>query len=268
MKVLLRYCNNAQYQWINAEWENGKYYELHERGRGYQFNQSNIMAVTEDDRTNYVRCAHCGKLIQNTPEAIEEHFAKQEADKNCINCKYLRIYGNKRNVVTKYDENEDGTYTVTETCNATLGCGKCYWTSPVDSDEAKNRCIYNQCRKIGVKPIEDVFVKYPNLFSRQITVDALNANKYAYEEYRDGYFIYDMKCRGCLKACVNSSGIVDKFLVIIRGWETDAYYSATHNMLLFINGGKYDENWRDYISETRHNDILKKLSKLYEEVNA
>lgn len=265
MKVLLKNHGGKKYVWVEAEWEAGRYYELHTWGRGYYIDQINIIAVTDDNRIGYVQCRNCGALIKNTPEAIEEHFKEKEKDRNCLECKYLSIYGDKRNVKKYYVVNDNGSHSVTETYDAQLGCKKTYYTHPLGSAETERRCIYRQCRIMGVTEINDIFVKYPNVFDRYLTVDALIEKKYAYEGYVDGYFVYDLKCRGSLKALVNEKGIVECYKVSTRGWDYYMAYSAIHNKI-FITDGYYRDDISNYLSDSKKEMILKRLQKLYEEV--
>ncbi len=268
MEILLRNYNNEKYVWMEADWRDGKYLVSDAVFGETEIDTLSVMAVRNDNRNNKVQCAYCGAIIENTPEAIERHYVEEEAKKDCTKCRYMRIYGDKMNKQITYEENPDGTYKCSETCEVRLGCTTSYWTKEIHTAEASRNCIYSQCRKKGVTVINDVFVKYPGLFNKQITVDALEAKKYAREEYKNGYFRYDMKLRGALKACVNDIGIVDHFLLIKNGYTTKLYYSGAYNKLFYADWGNYQENVSDIMSESRKSQILDKLSKLYEEVNA
>jgi hypothetical protein len=229
---------------------------------------NNIIAIKEDDRIGYVLCNNCGELVKNTPEDIEAHFALKEKNKDCLNCAYLRTYGDKYNKKVSYVKNEDErTYSVVETYDTLLGCAASYWTQEINSTNAKRDCIHARCRRNGVSEINDIFVKYDNPFDQHITVDFLREKKFTCEGYIDGYWEYDLKCRGYLKACVNKLGIVDKFKVHSKGFEYDAYYSARHNKLFFGCADIYDERHSDYVTDSKYNTILTKLSNIFEEAN-
>lgn len=267
MKILLRKYNNKYYVWKPAVWEGGDYYLFENKTRGARIYMDNIIAVTEDTRANFVVCKNCGKLIENTPESIERHFAEQEAMKDCLKCSYLTQYGDKRQRKVTYTPTDNGNYAAIETYETLLGCKAGYWTQEIHSSAAQRDCVYARCRKLGVAEINDVFVKYPNPFDKHITIDLLTDKKYHCEGYIDGYYRYDLKCRNTVKACVNELGIVDHFLVSMRGGEFKFYYSARHNKIFFKDWNKYDEKWGDFISEAKHEQILTKLSKLYEEAS-
>lgn len=267
MKVLLRNWEGKSYVWKNAKWEGDHYYliDADEWFGDVQIDQICILAVSEDNRANYVRCANCGALIENTPESIEQHFAEKEAEKDCFKCNRLRTYGNKMNASITYAPNADGTYSVSETYVSKLGCTVNYYTEDINSASAKKNCIYSRCRRAGVKPINDVFVQYPNPFNKQLTIDFLDKKKFTCDGYKNGYYEYDLKLRNTLKACVNDNGIIDHFRINMRGWNYNIYYSDTHNKLFYACYGRYDDKCSDIMSDAKVDQILAKLSKLYEE---
>jgi hypothetical protein len=95
----------------------------------------------------------------------------------------------------------------------------------------------------------------------------LKEKKYICEGYVDGHFEYDLKCRGTVKACVNDLGIVDHFKVSSKGYDYIMYYSVRYDKVFFAEWSKYNENWFNYVSETKHAQILSKMRALYKEDN-
>lgn len=268
MKVLLRQLSDSQYYvWMDAVYENGRFRIVYENGHKQNIADTDILAIKDDNRSEYVVCNNCGIMIHNDPESIEAHFAEQESQRNCFKCGSLRR-NYIQSVYAEMENNPDGTIRVTETYNAELRCGQSYWNSPmVNTDAAKDICVYYRCRKRGVHPIEDIFTKYPNLFDKHITVDVLNANKYLPDAdgMRNGYFEYDMKLRSTLKACVNKLGIVDHFVVKCRSYKYNVYYSAKYDKLFFADYTTYSEHMPNYMSEAKYNQIHAKISALYKE---
>lgn len=263
MKILIRQYESKYYVWKDAEWQDGNYVIPNTKQK---ISMTNILAVTEDNRIGYVQCYHCGKLIKNDPESIEQHFAEVEARKDCLKCEKMVPYGDKMSPVLTIERNADGTYSVVEKYNTKLGCrASYYYTQNIESEKVKRDCIYLQCRRNGVREINDAFVKYPGMFEKQITADTLVANKCVFEGYNDGYYEYDMKMRGSVKACVNEMGIVDHFVVLARGWRYIFYYSDKYKKIFFNYYDKYYENTRDYITDSKADSIIKKLSSIYEE---
>lgn len=266
MKVLLRKWLDKYYVWHNAEWVGNKYYLVVDGFRMSScIDSTMILAVAEDNRNNYVVCNNCGEIIENTPEAIEAHYTAEEAKKDCFSCKNLRFLGDAQNEQTTYTKNEDGSYRVAKTFDTQLGCRVNYWTEELESKTVKENCIFYRCRRYGVKPIEDVFVKYPGLFDKQITMDLLQEKKYTFEGYSDGYYIYDLRMRGTLKACVNEMGIVDHFIVFHRGWSSTIYYSNKYNKLFLSDWGKYNPDISEAMNSKKEEQVLEKLASLYKE---
>lgn len=261
MKILLRLYGGKYYVWKNAKWEGG-YYKLLDNDDS--ISETSILAVTEDERIGYVQCAYCGELVENNPEAIEAHYAKLEAQKNCMKCDKLVQFGDKMNAKKTFKANEDGTYTVEEAYDTKLGCRMSYYTENIHSERAKINCKFALCRRKGVRTINDTFVKYPGLFEKQITVDTLTAKKYVFDRYSNGFYEYDLKMRGTLKACVNENGIVDHFILYVRGWAYTIYYSDKYKKLFYHDWSKYGENL-DFLNDTKMQKIIEKISQLYEE---
>lgn len=262
MKILIRKYKNKYYVWKDAEWKEGYYYI--DDGNEVVY-MNNILAVTEDPRIGYVECRHCGKLVKNDPESIERHFAEVEAQKDCLKCEKMVTYGDKISPERTIEQNEDGTYKVVEKYNTHLGCRAYYYTVNIHSNAANKDCIYRQCRRKGVQQINDAFVNYPGLFEKQITADTLIANKCTFEGHQNGFYEYDMKMRGTVKACVNELGIVDHFVVEVRGWRYIFHYSDKYQKIFFEHYERYYEKVSDYITNSKAESIIKKLSKIYEE---
>lgn len=272
MRILLRKYNNSYYVWKDAVYSNGIYY-LTENGKPTSsMAQTNILAVDDDDRANYVKCLHCGAIIKNDPESIEAHFVEQEAKRNCLSCDDMVHYGGEEDVAVQYTKNEDGTYHFTKECNTKLGCnyGYSYICRDIDTEEARHSCKYFQCRKIGVSKIDDVFVKYPGTFNKQITIDWLVKNGFTnkgFEGASRNEWAVDLGLRGnTLHAVVNELGIVDRFYIHHRYDCYTAYYSEKYDKLFFVDGTKYTEEIPWGLSQAKYNSAKKVIEKLYKEV--
>lgn len=264
MKILLRKHGDEYYVWKDAIYarKHGVYYFcVDER----IVSETQILAIKDDDRANYVTCNHCGALIKNDPASIEAHFTEQEANRDCFHCDRMSA-SNASTLDIQYVKNNDGTYRKTETTNVNLYCGKHYWDRIlIDDPITKTTCIYAQCRKRGTSPIEDTFSQYPDLFDKQVAVDVLNEKNSSYDGYEYPFFIYDLKCHDAVKACVNELGIIDHFIVSFRTHSVNAYYSAKYDKLFFSNNDFYAEHpWFD-LSDNRYNQAKAKISALYKE---
>ena len=270
MKVLLRKYGDQYYVWKDAKYDRGLYIITDDDGDPITLHITEILATKEDERKDCVQCINCGAIIKNTPEALEEHYAKREAERNCLTCEHVREYDKVSNTAKKtYQKNEDGTYHHTTEYDVHLSCKKASWwfATDINSQDAANNCVYNKCRTSGVSEIDDLFVQRPDVFEKHITADTLKLNRYACDGYRHGYFEYDLKCRGTLIANVNEMGIVDHFTVLYRGYAFYMYYSAKYNTLYHADGGKYVAGCPYDLSHSKYDQVLAKISELYKEAS-
>lgn len=265
MNILIRKYDGKYYVKKEAILNSDGQYLLTKTGEF--ISQTNILAVYDDARIGYVQCSYCGELVRNDPESIEAHYNSREASRNCLECERLAIYGDVKDHVKNYVHNGDGTYNATETYVTRLGCRMTYLKEDIHSTNAVKNCKYFRCRKSGMLPIDDIFVQYPNPFVKQITADMLARKNYELEGHHNGFYIYDMKLRGVLKACVNECGIVDHYLVSYKDDEWVVYYSDTYNRLFVSYYSKYKYNLNDFFSENRQTQVLSKIAQLYEEAN-
>ena len=100
------------------------------------------------------------------------------------------------------------------------------------------------------------------------TRPVFRAKKYQFEGYQSGYFVYDLRARGTLKACVNELGIVDHFIVGHRGWNYIMYYSDKYNKLFVSDSGRYKDNAIYCTSESKVKSTISKIAELFKEENA
>jgi hypothetical protein len=267
MKILLRKFGDEYYVWKDAVYKNSYYIE--NDGVEILIHENLILAVKDDDRGGKVLCKYCNALIDDTPEAIEKHFADREASKNCLTCELCVPYGTRNNSTTVYTPNGDGTYHQCINEDVKLRCKNAGYYSEVDinSSYAAKNCQFNLCRIKGVQKFEDFFLKYPGAFDKNLTVDFLNQKEFVYEGYYNGFFHYDLKLRNALSACVNEMGVVDHFIVRHRGWSFNAYYSERYDKLFFERFNDYGETTPGNMSDTKHKNAKDKIAALYKEAN-
>lgn len=257
MQILLRKYQGKSYVWKEAKFDRDEY-----TIDGFHVSQTNIIAVKGGEGKKIVRCRFCGEKMENNPEVIEKHFADQEAKRDCLQCMQRQFYnkGSVNRVVTK---GENGGYNIQESYTAKLRC--CYSWNDVETEAAVTACQFNQHRKQGVEPVGGWLLDYPDLFEKQITVEALKAKGYEYCRRYDGFFEYDMKMRGTMHAYVNEYGIVDHFVASYRGYNNTFYYSATQDKLFYYSNGEYNDKMPWNWGETKYNTVRKKITDLYKE---
>ena len=260
MQVLLRMYDGKYYVWKEAK---------HERNTfiidGSRWSETDIIAVRGEEGKKYVRCKYCNEQIDNTPEAIEKHFVEWEAKRDCTKCRDMRLES-KSLPERSFVKNEEGRYEVTEKYTASISC-TLFWGDP-ESETGKAFCKFNQHRKQGVEAIGGILMQYPDLFEKQITVEALKANDYHFENRWNGFFSYDMNLRNTLYAYVNECGIVDHFEASYRGTYRTFYYSATQKKLFYAQSGCYKEGIPSNWSENKYKQVRRKIEALYKEDNA
>lgn len=266
MRILLRNFDKKPYVWKDCEFKDGKYAitTADEIFGDFTWNpdETDIIAVDGVENSQVV-CQHCGEIIENTPEAIEAHFAAMEKKKDCINCDNL-VFDNKPKIIEREAEKIGSIYRVTQTMDTRLYCKMGWNTNDIDSSNAKSNCKYLACRKKGVKTFDDIFHRYPGVFDSVITVEALKAKNLRYDGFNGRYFIYDMKSRGTIKACVNEAGVVECFLVSSNGNRIYYCYSEKYDKLFYINGSKYLEGCPYWFRDTKFEEAHKKIKALYE----
>lgn len=231
--------------------------------------ENNILSVKDDDRTKYVVCSKCGKIIPNTPKAIKEHKEASCSSAACFACPYMAEH-DVDTVTKKYTLNEDGTYTKNLKENMHLVCTYVRYskgTFDINSEEARKYCNSRGCMDAQLSSIDSVFIKYPDLFDTMITVDMLNPKCWNFYEkdYYDGY-IFKARKRFALYAHVNSKGIVTKFVHAFGRSREDLLYSHKYNKLFWDNNCKYHE--KSSIYSSYEENIREFLHNIYEEANA
>ena len=269
MRILLRRDDKGkEYVWCDATYKKERYYRLL-NGCEVEVYETNIAAVEGHEKANYVICNCCGEAITNTPEEIEKHYKKSENSKDCTQCRFLSFDNytpdKKRQIVAL----GEGKYDITENFTSSLYCNSTYSKRRVEEVNLRSNCLFYRCRMQGTRPPRDIFANYPDAFETLITVDTLIEKKYKLDGNEDGYFLYDMKSRGTIKACVNSLGIVDCFRVSSNGDKVYFYYSEKYDRVFL--GSRWDRNYMTSIPhwfrEAKYEEALKKIRALYEGAN-
>lgn len=262
MQILLRRYGSEEYVWKKAVYKSEVYYITGDYGDEYRIRDVEIVAVKDNEYAEYMICANCGALIKNTNEEIEKHYAEMEAKRDCASCSDVNFADKK--LQSRTIENEDGTYTVTETFTARPRCAVVSWNPcSIESAVKNGRCKFIACRSTGMRPQNSIFFRLPGVFDSAITVDVLNANKYKYDGANSDYFVYDLRSRGTIKACVNSAGVVDHFIVSSKGNKVIYYYSEKYDKMFYKNGWEYIEGKPYWFTDTKFNEAHQKIKALY-----
>lgn len=260
MKALLRKSGDQYYVWKNVRYEKGEYIN----SEGFAHNETEFLTI-KDAESGHVVCNNCGAKIKNDPVSIEQHYTSEEAKRNCFTCKNVRAES-RYNKTVSISKDENGEYIVTETCKAgSLRCGYS-WQRELDTEVAKLSCAHYRCRREGVRPYGGTLMNTPDLFETQITSDLLVKKKYEFKQVHNGEFLYDLKCRGTFLAVVNACGIVDHFMLRYNYRTYWFCYSAKYNKLFYAKNGEYTEGKPRDLSDTKYDQIKKRVESLYKEV--
>jgi hypothetical protein len=268
MRILLRRDDKGnEYVWKDATYK-GEKYIVNNGVQDVQVYETNIVAVEGHEKAGYVVCKTCGEFVKNTPEEIAKHYETMEKNRDCSKCCYVS-FDNNRKIHREMVDNGDGTYSVTEEFKSELYCGNNYYKKKVSEMDIRKQCIAYACRRNGMRPPKDIFAAYPGVFDTAITSDVLLEKKYKLEGHDGKYFLYDMKSRGTIKACVNKSGIVECFRVSSNGDKLYFHYSEKYDKLFYTGGynGTYEEGKPSWFRETKFNEALEKIRALYKGAN-
>lgn len=260
MRILLRKHNNEEYVWKDAIFKDEHYYLNNENERVYE---TEIVSV-DGAKKGYVICNNCGAIIEDDLEKIKAHYLERENSQDCTSCTKLKYESNKGNLKRTLEKYDNGKYHVVEDFVSSLYCGMCYGNVPVS--EAANACTFFKCRKAGVRKPDNIFSKYPEVFDSVITSDVLIGKKFRFDNHDGRFFLYDMKSRGTIKACVNNLGIVECFRVSSNGNLVYFYYSEKYDKMFYNNGSAYREGHPYWFKETKFEEAKAKIKALYEGV--
>ena len=150
MKVLLRIYNGEPFVWKKAEMKNATQFTLED---GSIASQIDIVSISRDNRKKFVICSACGAIIKNTPEAIKEHSLRGTISATCFGCKYMRE-NNSKQLSAKYTPQEDGSYIINTKKNVKLSCGYSYRYFDINSQNARDICMYKNCATAEMRSID------------------------------------------------------------------------------------------------------------------
>lgn len=258
MKLLMKdYQHNLS--WSEAIYKDGGFRSV-DGDRNY--NNENIYAVKDDNRSKTVICSGCGKEVRNTPAAIKAHKNMINKPNKCFECSYLR-HRNETVLSQKYVLNEDGTYNESTKRTVTLGCGNRWRYPDINSDDARDACKYKCCENATFKKIEDFWTKYPNAFEEFITIDRIIDAGYKKMYKSTNEIIFELKGRANLVAHVNNQGLCFEFVLRHRSHRYTLRYSKKYDKVWFEQYGSFKELSKLDIAEDTEKAILNKMRTLY-----
>ena len=258
MDILVRRFDNESYVWKKAKFVNGQI-----MADGTQIYENNIVSIRNDERKKYVYCDTCGTYFKKGSKKIEEHKEGYKDSRMCFECRYMRQnYTDIRS--QKFELLDNGKYRVKAKSEASLRCGRS--SSDINSEKARERCIYNRCKDANMYDARGFFLDKPGAFDHIITVDkVLEAGyKSAWHDSYSGSTYYTLKGRIIIEAIVNKLNIVEGFRVNYKRQQYMVYYSKKYNKLYSNNYGDSYREWTPsgMLSDTKQY-IFTKIAELY-----
>ena len=254
MKVFSR----TTYEWHKAKYS-AKYDQIIIKDVGaIEDNDFDILAIENDERTKYVKCANCGEILLNEESVLEAHAKRYESLDCCLHCGSLKKNEQSRGE-DKVTKNEDGTYTSETPIVYKFTC-RCNNKS---IDESKQSvCTYKKCNTF--KQLEDIHLSYPGLFDKLATLDSFDEKHWTYTpSNKTNCFIFKARKRFTLKAIVNNFGIVDYFEYHQDGGIYRVAYSNKYDKLFWkFDGGKWKDS-ASVVPDTRQQEIYNVISNIY-----
>ena len=260
MKILLRDYGGMTYVWKEATRKDDGGFAIN----GYDIPETNVVSVTDVERTKYVKCSACEAVIPNRKKDIEAHKNFSCDWHNCLTCSSLRE-GDVKYRQKKYSLNEDGSFSKTEKVNVLLHCNASYYRyNEIKSPEARDDCKFARCRNATFAPIKTFFDENPDAFDDIITVDKIIDAGFVTRRNSNHTTSYKLKSKNNITAVVNEKNVVDYFKIGYRNEYRKVVYSKTLDKLFKIDKDYYMEFtplW--YMPESSLENIKKKIASLY-----
>lgn len=258
MKILIQ-DNAGNFVWKDAEYKNKSFFI---KGSNNSKCISDIYAVQDDDRHKIVTCSACGKEVPNTKAAMKAHQEMIDKAEKCFECRYLKA--KNANVLShKYTLNEDGTYNESSKRCVSLVCHKTWDDWDINSQEARQRCIYAACEHATFNQIEDFWTRYPGAFDDMITVDKIIDFGYkSMHKYGDN-IEFTIRCRSTLYVCVNPQGICSSIKLVANRHTYYIRYSKKYDKVWYESHGTLSELSNLGLAESTVKSVTDKLRALY-----
>ena len=267
MRALLRFWNDESYTWQDVTYKKDGFY----CGISH-LNDTDIVALEDDNRNEMVRCSVCGELFTRDSEHWAEHITPVTDTSKCFTCKHLKADRLHKIGDVQYELQSDGTYKATACDSVILRCARSYsWNYPkIESQEARTKCEFNKCASATLKEITDIFTEHPDVFENIITVDKIIEVGYKERNLYSYNTKYRLKGKYSIWAIVNNLNIVDCFIVKYRNENWYVYYSHTQKKF-YTKNHNYTKRCKEYVVwdptymtfEAKEN-IKKKIASLYE----
>lgn len=262
MKILIRELGLEQYVWKDATYA-AKGFLV--EGVRDAIAMTNIVSILNDNRNQYVKCAICGEVFRKGSKKWENHIQKTTDTSKCFECRHLRTNSTKK-LNSKYVLQDNGKYINTTKTEMELICSRDCSYHNINSEQARECCVYNRCVNAESTPVTDFFTDNKGVFDEIITVDRILKKGYTSRHQGTTYTRYKLKARQTIYAHVNNKNIVDYFRVLHGDRCWTLYYSKKFDKLYSQDSrGRYCEwNPSFHLERSTIENVHKKIAELYD----
>ena len=255
MEVLLRNYDGKTLVWKEATYKNSVWLI-----DGCKVFETDIVAVQNDTRNEYVTCKNCGQTFRKGSQELYDHTHKEWTPEMCFECSSLRVFS-REEVSKSFHTDEDNKWIRDLSEKVDLTCSQSYSHPYIGSQKARQCCKHAGCTEDNIQEVNDFFTEYPGAFDDMITVDQLIAMKCK----RVGERSFKVRAKKRIIAYIDSHNIVSHFYVSARRYTWNLVYSKKYNKLFNFYGQKYEEFAGGYpLSEEEFNYIKEKIAGLYQ----
>jgi hypothetical protein len=255
MQIFMR--DKGMWQRAKFDSKRGRILNLFDR----EIYETDIIAIKNDERAQYVKCKACGAIIKNTPEDIAAHLAKKL---DCVNCTHVRCDTIAEDGIS-FEALPDGTYIRNEKTKCKLFCGRNWNTTYVGDPKLEYICLYRNCSNESLKSLSGFFSEYPDAFDVIATVDALGDKWTHVGGSGNGQYYYEFGGKMRLTAYINTMCMITKFAYQYYDSCYEFTYSAKYNKIVWFDGREYSMKPSTHITTKNYTAIEKIMKEIYEE---
>ena len=255
-----RILNHKDYQWRKAIY-------LFEYNRFIYDDMSavqmrDLIAIENDPRGKYVKCANCGVIVENTDEAKSAHANEYKTTAKCQTCdRLVKSRIEEKTIAT--DTISEDEFEVTQKSTYKMYC-RHNMRNNLLADAKDSHCKYMLCNKF--ETLGGIHSKYPGLFNKLATSANLTEDKWTFKENDGVKYCYKARKRFTLYAYVNKMGFIHYFKLKHDDSYFEIMYSKKYDKLFAWNDFKDDwELLEEHIPEATYENVRAFIANIYKE---
>jgi hypothetical protein len=158
---------------------------------------------------------------------------------------------------------DNNRYRCEETYEVDFVCYASYRYYGINTQEARDACVYNRCAGATIVEFSDFFTENPDAFDHIITADRVKEVGFADVVTWRNRTEYRLNIRNNVWAIANSLGIIDHFVINYKRETYDVYYSKKYHKLYMSTHAGYKLWDPDDMPASSKTLILNKMAELY-----